>query len=154
VYRGPAGALDDGTYVYADYCSGEIFAWDGRDQRLLFQSGSLISSFGEDEDGELYVVALGGTVSKIVTDCQLTLLANGATISVRGGTGLVSFTYPSDDCAWTATSHSSWITIDSTASGAGSGTVVYTVAPYKGHVVARTGTITIGDATYLIRQSR
>jgi glucose/arabinose dehydrogenase len=153
VYRGPAGALDDGTYVYADYCSGEIFAWDGRDQRLLLQSGSLISSFGEDEDGELYVVALGGTVSKIVTDCQLTLSAPGTTIGVRGETGVVSFTSPSD-CAWTATSHSSWITIDSTASGAGSGTVVYTVAPYKGHVVARIGTITIGDATYSIRQSR
>ena len=153
VYRGPAGSLDDGTYVYADYCSGELFAWDGRDQRLLIESGSLISSFGEDEDGELYVVALGGTLSKIVSGCQPTLSPTAVTFSVAGGAGLVSFAYPSD-CAWTATSDSSWITIGGTASGVGGSTVAYTVAPYRGHAVARTGTITIGDAAYSIRQSR
>ena len=29
VYRGTQDALPPGTYVYGDYCSGEIFTWDG-----------------------------------------------------------------------------------------------------------------------------
>ena len=59
------GTLPPGTYVYGDYCSGEIFAWDGAPQTLLLDTAMNISSFGEDEQGELYVVDLGGTVSRI-----------------------------------------------------------------------------------------
>jgi hypothetical protein len=66
VYRGRSRTLPSGTYLYADFCSGEIFSWDGRTQRLLLDTTMAIASFGEDEDGELYVVDLGGTVSKVV----------------------------------------------------------------------------------------
>jgi glucose/arabinose dehydrogenase len=65
VYRGRAGTLGDGTYVYGDYCSGEIFAWDGTGQRVLLDTSGDVSSFGEDEEGELYVVMLSGSVSRI-----------------------------------------------------------------------------------------
>jgi len=74
VYRGSGHALPDGTYVYGDYCSGEIFAWDGSTQSVLLDTTMNISSFGEDEQGELYVVDLRGTVSKILllaTPCTL-----------------------------------------------------------------------------------
>jgi glucose/arabinose dehydrogenase len=64
VYRGSAGALPTGQYVYADYCTGEIFSFGG----LLLDTAFNISSFGEDEAGELYVVSLGGTISKFVPD--------------------------------------------------------------------------------------
>ena len=67
VYRGSQGTLPLGTYVYGDFCTGEIFAWDGVAQSLLLDTGLNISSFGEDEAGEIYVVGLGGTVSKIVS---------------------------------------------------------------------------------------
>jgi hypothetical protein len=67
VYRGSTGTLPPGTYVYADYCTGEIFAWDGSASALLLDTAQNISSFGEDEDGELYVVNLAGSVSKIVS---------------------------------------------------------------------------------------
>jgi hypothetical protein len=54
VYRGGSqGALPGGTYVYGDYCSGEILAWDGTTQTLLLDTAANISSFGEDEKGEL-----------------------------------------------------------------------------------------------------
>ena len=53
-------SLPGGTYVYGDYCSGEIFAWDGAAQTVLLDTPLNISSFGEDEQGELYVVDLGG----------------------------------------------------------------------------------------------
>ena len=49
VYRGLQGALPDGTYVYGDYCTGEIFGWDGGTQTLLLDTTLNISSFGEDE---------------------------------------------------------------------------------------------------------
>ena len=67
VYRGTRGTLPLGTYVYGDYCTGEIFAWNGATQTLLLNSAMNISSFGEDEQGELYVVDLNGNVSRIVS---------------------------------------------------------------------------------------
>ncbi len=67
VYRGIQNALPVGSYVYADYCTGEILLWTGAPpQQLLLDSPRNISSFGEDEAGEIYVVGLGGTVERLV----------------------------------------------------------------------------------------
>jgi hypothetical protein len=68
VYRGNAGALAKGTYVYADYCTGEIFSWNGSAQTLIMDSAFNVASFGEDEQGELYVVDLKGTISRLAAD--------------------------------------------------------------------------------------
>ena len=61
LYRGKIGGLH-GRYVFADYCSGVIwFAADsGGDWTAApwADTGLRISSFGEDEEGELYVVDL------------------------------------------------------------------------------------------------
>jgi len=65
VYRGRAVPALVGTYLYADFCTGEIFGLrNGRSTRLL-DSALLISSFGEDQAGEVHVVGLGGTVHRI-----------------------------------------------------------------------------------------
>jgi glucose/arabinose dehydrogenase len=66
VYRGTQGNLPIGTYVYADFCTGEIWMSTGGQPLLLQDTTRNISSFGEDEDGEIYVVGIGGTVDKIV----------------------------------------------------------------------------------------
>lgn len=66
VYRGARRTFADGTYVYADFCTGEIFTWNGIAQTMTLDTSRSIASFGEDDDGELYVVGLGGTVEKIV----------------------------------------------------------------------------------------
>jgi glucose/arabinose dehydrogenase len=67
VYRGARGALPDGTYVFGDFCSGEIFSLAGGVFNVLLpESGVTITSFGEDEAGELYVVGREGTVHRIV----------------------------------------------------------------------------------------
>nr|WP_239056694.1 PQQ-dependent sugar dehydrogenase [Wenzhouxiangella limi] len=63
-YRGPIHSLQ-GAYVYGDYCSGRIWlAWQtGPDQfeTLEFSvEGVDLRSFGEDENGNLYVVRDGG----------------------------------------------------------------------------------------------
>ncbi len=68
VYRGRRLPGLAGTYVYGDYCSGEIFGLvDGR-QRVLLATGLAISSFGEDEAGELYVVDHRGGLHRLVGD--------------------------------------------------------------------------------------
>jgi glucose/arabinose dehydrogenase len=66
VYRGTQNTLPVGSYIYADYCSGEILLWYSNQQILLLDTARNISSFGEDEAGEIYVVGLGGTVEKVV----------------------------------------------------------------------------------------
>jgi hypothetical protein len=68
VYRGGQLALKQGTYLYADYCTGEILKWEANQQTLLLDTSRQIVSFGEDEDGELYVVfqsGNGGGIDKI-----------------------------------------------------------------------------------------
>lgn len=65
VYRGTAGTLPSGTYVFGDYCTGEIFKLQNGAPSLLLDTAVNISSFGEDEAGEIYVVALGGGVYRL-----------------------------------------------------------------------------------------
>ncbi len=64
VYRGSRWANLAGTYVYADYVTGRIWGLrmdaGGVANRLLIDSPHTISSFGEDESGELYLAAHSG----------------------------------------------------------------------------------------------
>ena len=67
VYRGGRRNVPDGQYVYADYCSAEIWRWDGASQILMHDlSGRNVLSFGEDEDGEIYVCYSNGQIDKII----------------------------------------------------------------------------------------
>jgi glucose/arabinose dehydrogenase len=71
VYRAAAFPSLQGLYFYGDYCSGKIWAlsetspghWE---QRELLQSSASISSFGEDQAGELYLTDLGGKLYQVV----------------------------------------------------------------------------------------
>jgi glucose/arabinose dehydrogenase len=63
VYRGSAIPGLQGTYLFGDECSGLIRAVaaagpSGQKPVVLLPSGREISSFGEDEAGELYVTDL------------------------------------------------------------------------------------------------
>lgn len=66
VYRGSKSSLPFGSYIFGDFCTGEIFLFQNGAQRLLLDTNLSISSFGEDEAGELFVVSLSGTISRIV----------------------------------------------------------------------------------------
>jgi glucose/arabinose dehydrogenase len=67
VYRGQAFPNLAGTYLFADYCSGRLWALQ-RDPAgawrmvQVLDTGLQISSFGEDEAGELYVAGFGDGV--------------------------------------------------------------------------------------------
>ena len=65
VYRGRRVAFLRGTYVFGDYCSGRIMGLIDGQPHVLLASGLRISSFGEDREGELYVVDHGGGIYRI-----------------------------------------------------------------------------------------
>ncbi len=73
VYRGVGIPALVGMYLFGDYCSGEIFAVRiakggqvaGEPVRLL-KTDARISSFGEDEEGEVYVVDHQGRIYHLV----------------------------------------------------------------------------------------
>lgn len=65
VYRGTKSPKLAGRYIFGDFCSGTIWsisrsASTGSKPTLLLETSLLISSFGEDEKGEVYVVDFGG----------------------------------------------------------------------------------------------
>jgi Glucose / Sorbosone dehydrogenase/Viral BACON domain/Putative binding domain, N-terminal len=152
VYRGTQNALPLGTYVYGDYCSGEILAWNGATQSVLLDTTMRISSFGEDEQGELYVVDLGGTVSKIVstTPCTFNIAPTGQSFAASGGTGSVAVTAGAG-CGWTAVANASWLHVTSGGSGSGGGNVGYRVDANSSSS-ARNGTLTIAGRTFTVSQ--
>jgi len=165
VYRGSQNAVATGTYLYGDYCTGEILGWDGTSQNLLLDTALNISSFGEDEAGEVYVVGLGGTVSRIVSatpppppppppaQCTYAISPTRANYSRAGGTGSIAVTTQAG-CTWTATSSDSWITVTGGASGTSSGTVTYSVATYSGRQGARNGRLTVAGLAFTVKQSK
>lgn len=72
VYRGQSIPALRGIYLFGDYCSGEVFGLSvgsGRQPAgppsVLVQTGLRISSFGEDEAGEMYVVDHQGGVYRV-----------------------------------------------------------------------------------------
>ena len=85
VYRGNAATLPAGAYVFGDFCSGEIFLFEGGVPSLLLATSLAISSFGEDQAGELYVVGLGGTVHRLVNPDAPSLSLSANQTIVRAG---------------------------------------------------------------------
>jgi hypothetical protein len=164
VYRGSRGSLPLGTYVYADYCTGEIFVYDTTQPpppvpnpppTLLLSSGTNVSSFGQDESGEIYVVALGGTVQRITASpppapCSFALSPTAQSVPAGGGSQTATLTTTSD-CTWLAASDSSWITITSAASGTGTATLQYSVAANAGG--SRSGVISAGGQMLVVNQA-
>jgi hypothetical protein len=72
VYRSSAIPTLQGVYFYADFGFGTIWAAipneDGswQSQEFMRNTGYTISSFGEDEAGELYIVNYTGTIVQFV----------------------------------------------------------------------------------------
>lgn len=67
VYRGAAMPALSGLYVYGDFGSGSIWAFNPANgtNQLVANSGASVSSFGEDAAGELLVVDYGGRLLRM-----------------------------------------------------------------------------------------
>lgn len=71
VYRGSANPDLRGTYLYSDYCSGTL--WGAKDNgngeyvsTEILSTGLNVASFAEGNNGEIYIVHLGGEIYQIV----------------------------------------------------------------------------------------
>lgn len=71
VYRGATFPLLYGKYIYADYCSGKIWALEQDESgewintELFDGPNSRYVSFGEDHEGELYLAGINGDIYQV-----------------------------------------------------------------------------------------
>jgi len=97
-YRGLANPPLAGRYLYSDNCTGRIrMGTEGPPgvwtQSLLLDTPYAISSFGEDQAGELYVTGLtNGTVYRIVSAGPTAISVNDVTVA-EGDAGSVNATF-------------------------------------------------------------
>ena len=68
-YRGTMPEWN-GVYLYGDYCTGYVWGVilsnGGWQAQRLFEAGLQITSFGQDESGEVYLTSDGGEIYKLV----------------------------------------------------------------------------------------
>jgi len=91
VYRGNWYPALSGAYIFADYCSGEIWSLvnDGANWQKtpLFDATFRIPTFGEDASGELYLAGSDGHVYLLGDDAAadyLTITLDGPVTAVSG----------------------------------------------------------------------
>ena len=92
-YRGTQAAGLAATYIYGDFCTGRIWGASTNGQlwgtTLLLDLPFLISTFGEDQGGELYVAAYAATGAiyriKDAASASLTVNGSSASLSLAGG---------------------------------------------------------------------
>ena len=70
VYQGSRLPSLQGAYIYGDFCSGRIWALRGDGQGttenvLLVDSSLQIPSFGENREGELYILSFNGEIYRL-----------------------------------------------------------------------------------------
>ncbi len=153
VYRGAAGTLPAGTYLYGDFCSGEVFSLaGGQSQVALASTGLNISSFGEDGAGEPLVVDLNGGVYRIAGPggpCSYAIAPGPGSFPAAGGSGSVHVT-SAPGCPWTAVSDRRWLDVG--GGGHGSGAVQFSVRPNpRGNT--RRATLTVAGHTLVVSQA-
>jgi uncharacterized delta-60 repeat protein len=97
--------------------------------------------------------ASGGEIAAaryVIDGCAFALSPTQIFVPRVGGTRTFNVTTQPDNCAWTATSGASWVTIVS-GTGSGNGTVTFRVA-LNDTTQTRTTTVTVGGKTITIQQ--
>ena len=97
-----------------------------------------------------YVYAGGRLITSEEKSCVPSLNPASASLPKEGGIGSVNVSTPSE-CSWVAASNDGWITITGGSSGAGGGTVSYSVAANGG--VQRSGTISVNGQAFTLTQA-
>ena len=101
--------------------------------------------------GGLVVTIQQAGVSSAPSVCTISLQPTSTSVPAASGTGNVAVTAASG-CPWTANSLASWITLTTTASGSGNGSVGFSIASNT-TTTARSGTLNIGGQIFTINQA-
>ncbi len=91
------------------------------------------------------------TAPSTISRCSVTLGATDATVPPEGGTGRIQVT-TARECAWSAASEAPWLSITSSNSGQGDGSIEYRVAA-NADPVARRGGIVLNNQRAEITQA-
>src|SRR5262245_37781265 len=121
---------------------------------------TVLPNSGAERTGSVGIGSQRATVSQSGTStpappgppssCTSSINPTSQNVAAAGGTGSVGVS-TSSGCGWTASSGVTWITITSGATGTGSGSVGFAVAPNTGGV--RTGTLTISGHAFTVMQA-
>jgi hypothetical protein len=107
---------------------------------------------GGPRTGTLTIANQTVTVNQAAGQCSFSATPQSVSISAAGGTGTPISVSTGAGCTWTASRGSvSWISILTGATGAGPGTVTYTVQPNTGP--ARTTTLTVAGQQISVTQA-
>ena len=118
-------------------------------------SGSFTATVSSSASGRSTTVHAGGQAVTLTqgTVCTPTVTVSSSSFTRSGGTGTATVSYPSGcTTSWTAASNQSFLTITSGASGAGSGSVGFSVAANTA-ITSRTATLTIAGVDTTITQT-
>lgn len=154
VYRGARTTVPSGAYVYGDYCSGEIWQLLSGVNTRLIDTTLNITSFGEDEAAEIYVVGQNGSVNRLTTSppplpCAYMVSPTSKLFPAAGTEGTLTLS-TTGDCGWIAAANVGWINFGET-SGAGASVIPFVVRDnLTGN--PRMGTIHVGGQTFTIVQ--
>jgi len=102
--------------------------------------------------GTMTIAGKTFTVNQAAGGCTFKLSPKAGKLKAAGGSVVVKVKPNFSDCAWTAVSNDSFITITDGSSGLGNGIVSYTVAANTNTTVL-TGSITIGGQTFTVTQA-
>ena len=110
---------------------------------------SVITNTGAARSG---TISVGGQTFMVNQTAGCTYSLNQLTqnLSATGGTGAFTLTTGAG-CGWTAVPSAAWITITSTATGAGNSNISYAVAASDG--TARNGSISVGGQVFSVTQA-
>ncbi|MFX0092872.1 MAG: PQQ-dependent sugar dehydrogenase [Candidatus Hodarchaeota archaeon] len=106
VYRGSRLTDLVGSYIYADYVFGQIWALshDGvsnTTNRLLVSTNLLISSFGIDQYNELYICTFDGKIYQLRTEAPIITLLSPTNSTYSTTTDIwLNFTIDEDNVSW------------------------------------------------------
>lgn len=110
-----------------------------------------VTSYNTSGNESAYSNEVSATTSASTTTCTYSTSPSTASFSSSGGAGSIGVT-ASSGCTWSASSGVSWVTINTGKTGAGNGTVGYSVAP-NSSTTSRTAALTVAGKVFTITQS-
>ena len=111
----------------------------------------VLQNVGGSRNGSLTIAGQTFTVTQAaMAPCMYSISPNNQKVGSRAGTGTVSVS-AGTNCAWTASSNDSWISVTSGASGTGNGTVRFSYTANNGNN-DRKGSLTVAGRTANIEQ--
>jgi hypothetical protein len=140
------GPLDSSSLSWSSDLSGSLGTGESVIVAEVPCGAQTITLQAVDSNGQI------GTAASSVTTCCFTIAPEGISFAAAGGRASFDVTPAAPVCPWEATSDASWLQITAGASGAGNGTVEYTVLPNPDRR-ARKGRITVGNTVFSVFQA-